>query len=96
MFFCDFSLIKIVVVSCLSFFIIVKDNFQEVDFIIQREDEIISIEVKAEENVKSKSLAAFVNENKIKGVRCSMKAYVNQDWMQNIPLYAIAMYLKQK
>lgn len=74
-----------------------KDNStQEVDFIIQREDEIIPIEVKAEENVKSKSLAAFVNENKIKGVRCSMKAYVNQDWMQNIPLYAIAMYLKQK
>lgn len=72
-----------------------KDNSTlEIDFVVQSDDAIVPIEVKAEENVKSKSLATFINtENKssnMKGIRFSMKDYVNQGWMSNIPLYAVA------
>jgi predicted AAA+ superfamily ATPase len=74
-----------------------KDNStQEVDFLVQTPERIIPVEVKAEENVKSKSLSVFVNEDfkelEFKGLRCSMKPYVDQGWMENIPLYAVEAY----
>ena len=74
-----------------------KDNSTlEVDFLVQMPTQIIPVEVKAEENVKSKSLARFVKEefagNHMKGLRCSMKPYIDQVWMENIPLYAIEAY----
>ena len=71
-----------------------ESSTQEVDFIVQKEDEILPIEAKAEENVKSKSLASFVKEHNLKGVRCSMKPYIDQGWMENIPLYAAGMFTK--
>lgn len=62
----------------------------ELDFIVQRESRIIPIEVKAEENVKAKSLRAFITANpNLKGVRLSMSDYRNQEWMENFPLYSI-------
>lgn len=67
----------------------------EIDFVIQHEDEIIPIEVKAEENVRARSLSQFVKDNPgLKGLRISMKGYVEQDWMTNIPLPTIAAYLQ--
>ena len=69
----------------------------EVDFLLQTESRVIPAEVKAEENVKSKSLSQFVKnefaEEKLKGLRISMKPYIDQGWMENIPLYAIGFYL---
>lgn len=54
-------------------------------------DNIIPIEVRAEENLKSKSLRTFVLMNPgLHGIRLSMSNYRQQDWMENIPLYAIA------
>ena len=75
-----------------------KDNStQEVDFLVQTEERIIPIEVKAEENVKSKSLRGFVTvdhaDKHLKGLRCSMQPYVDQGWMENIPLYAVLGYM---
>ena len=32
-------------------------------------------------------------ENHLKGLRCSMKPYIDQDWMENIPLYGILGYI---
>ncbi|HMR86504.1 MAG TPA: ATP-binding protein [Saprospiraceae bacterium] len=62
----------------------------EVDFIIQKANEIIPIEVKAEENLKSKSLKVFVESYKTtKAVRTSMSLHRKEDWMENIPLYGI-------
>ena len=62
----------------------------ELDFIIQKGVGIIPIEVKAEENVKAKSLHYFVMANPgIKGIRLSMSDYRDQSWMENIPLYAM-------
>ena len=68
----------------------------EIDFIIQCQGRIIPIEVKAEENVRSRSLAQFVKDNpELKGVRFSMKGYADQDWMENIPLVAISAWLTE-
>ena len=60
------------------------------DFLIQTGNRIIPIEVKAEENPKAKSLAAFVNSYPtLHAVRLSMSDYREQDWMTNLPLYAV-------
>ncbi len=62
----------------------------EVDFILQTKDLIIPIEVKAEENLKSKSLKVFTNKYSINNaIRTSMSDFKKQDWMTNIPLYSI-------
>lgn len=68
-----------------------KDNSrQEIDFLIQREGRVIPIEVKAEENLKAKSLRQFVAENKSEEVyRISMSDYREEDWMTNMPLYTV-------
>ncbi|MBR1568530.1 MAG: ATP-binding protein [Lachnospiraceae bacterium] len=62
----------------------------EVDYILSEEDRILPVEVKAEENLRSKSLRTFCDKNEIsKGIRCSMSEYREQDWMVNIPLYMV-------
>lgn len=78
-----------------------KDNStQEVDFVVQANSRILPIEVKAEDNVKSKSLHAFICKDfasyHLKGVRFSMLGFQSQEWMENIPLYAIESYVKKE
>ena len=69
----------------------------ELDFIIQMDGGIVPIEVKAEENVRAKSLHQFIKEHpEFKGLRFSMKGFQEQDWMTNIPLYAINQYIRRK
>ena len=61
----------------------------EIDFLAQWHDRVIPIEVKAEVNVKAKSLRTFITNNPhLKGLRYSMLPYKDQDWMINVPLYA--------
>ena len=65
----------------------------EIDFVIQNDNRVIPIEVKAEENVRARSLSQFVKDNTgLKGLRISMKGYVDQEWMENIPLVGIDAY----
>ncbi|MDE5869758.1 MAG: AAA family ATPase [Muribaculaceae bacterium] len=76
-----------------------KDNStMEIDFIVQAGDKLLPIEVKAEDNVKSKSLRQFIvvdNAGKdIKGYRFSMLGFTDQNWMENIPLCAVYPYIK--
>lgn len=53
------------------------------------------MEVKAEENVKAKSLRTYIGEHPaLKGLRVSMKNYIDQGWMENLPLYAIEGFLR--
>ena len=67
----------------------------EIDFIIQNGKRVIPIEVKAEENVRARSLSQFVKDNAgLKGLRISMKGYVDQEWLENIPLVAIDAYFE--
>ena len=66
----------------------------ELDFIIQKED-VHPIEVKAEENLRSKSLSTIYNENKdLKPWRFLMVGFRQQDWMVNVPLYLIYEWIK--
>lgn len=67
----------------------------EIDFIVQNGSRILPIEVKAEENVRARSLAQFIKDNpQLKGLRISMKGYVDQGWMENIPLPAVMTYFE--
>lgn len=81
--------------SSLSIYYWSADNSRgEIDFLLQNEDKIIPIEVKAEENLQAKSLRVFVERNPgLKGVRLSMSPYRDQDWLTNYPLYSILAIL---
>ncbi len=62
----------------------------EVDFLLQKDSQMIPIEVKAEENLKSKSLKVFTEKfHPQQAIRFSMSPYREQDWMTNVPLYAV-------
>lgn len=66
----------------------------EIDFITQSHDKVIPIEVKAEENVHSKSLRTFIGKHpELRGLRLSMKPYQEQEWMVNKPLYAPSAWI---
>lgn len=60
------------------------------DFIIQKDNQIVPIEVKAATNIKSPSLKAFFEKyNPEKSIRFSTLPYKDQGWMINYPLYAV-------
>ena len=66
----------------------------EIDFVIQQGSRVIPVEVKAEENVRARSLSQFVKDHAgLKGLRLSMKGYADQGWMENIPLFSVGAYL---
>lgn len=68
---------------------VVESSTIEIDFLTQWHDRVIPIEVKAEVNVKAKSLHTFINNNpELQGLRFSMLPYKKQDWVINVPLYA--------
>ena len=71
-----------------------ENSSGEIDFIIQQEMHCIPIEVKAEENLRARSLRAFCEKYKPDiAIRCSMSNYREQDWMVNVPLYVVDKYL---
>ena len=73
-----------------------NDTEIEIDFAIQTENRVIPIEVKSEESVRSKSLKTYIDKNPaLKGLRVSMKNYIDQGWMENIGLYAIEGFLRK-
>ena len=75
----------------------VENSRIELDFVIQLSDNVYPIEVKAEENVKAKSMKVFIgNHPELKGIRLSMKNYEDQSWLESIPLFAFTEYLKQR
>lgn len=75
----------------------VENSRIELDFVIQLSDNVYPVEVKAEENVKAKSMKVFIsNHPDLKGIRLSMKNYEDQSWLESIPLFAFTEYLKQR
>lgn len=72
----------------------------ELDFLIQTDDDIVPLEVKAEENLQAKSLRVFVKKYGITdAVRVSMSGFREQDWLINFPLYNIGnlnRYLEER
>ena len=64
-------------------------NFEQ-DFLVQKGNCIVPIEVKAEGNLRSQSLKAYCDKfHPEEAVRFSTKKYMDQGWMKNIPLYAV-------
>jgi len=62
----------------------------EVDFLIDNGSEVVPLEVKAEVNLQAKSLKAYRDKFNPKiSVRTSMADYKKEDWLINLPLYAI-------
>ena len=63
----------------------------EIDFLVQLAGQVVPIEVKAAENLHSKSLKVYADKYKPKYViRTSLSDFREEDWMANIPLYAIS------
>ena len=64
----------------------------EVDFLIDTGNEIIPVEVKAETNLKAKSLKTFCERYSPKtAIRTSMTDYKQENWLLNLPLWAVEM-----
>ena len=69
----------------------------EVDFIIQKNGVIIPIEVKASENLQAKSLKAYCQKYQpSEALRTSLSDFRKEEWLTNIPLYAIENYFRKK
>ena len=62
----------------------------EVDFVVDTGERIIPVEVKAETNLKAKSLRTYREKFSPEiSIRTSMADYKKEDWLVNLPLYAI-------
>ena len=62
----------------------------EVDFLLDVGDEVIPVEVKAETNLKAKSLKTYCEKfNPKTAIRTSMTDYKQEEWLLNLPLWAV-------
>jgi len=63
----------------------------EIDFLVQLSGQVIPIEVKAEENLQAKSLKTYCQKYTPQtAIRTSMSDFRKEEWMTNLPLYAIS------
>jgi predicted AAA+ superfamily ATPase len=72
-------------------------NTSEIDFLLDRGNAVMPLEVKAEVNLQSKSLKAFADKyHPDLSVRTSMSDYKRENQLLNLPLYAIGRLLSFK
>lgn len=65
----------------------------EIDFLIQYQNQVIPLEVKAAENLKAKSLKVYHEKySPFLSIRSSLSDYREETWLTNLPLYAITSY----
>lgn len=65
----------------------------EVDFVVDTGDNIVPVEVKAEVNLQAKSLKVFLEKfAPALSVRTSMADYKTEDWLLNLPLWAVETF----
>lgn len=77
------------------FYFSASDSMVEIDFIAQKGEAVVPVEVKAAENLQSKSLRTFVAAHEgLKGVRFSLSPYRDQGWMENVPLYGVGAFFR--
>ena len=92
----QYVLQEITVNGIQSYYYSKENSSLEIDLIVQIDD-VYPIEVKAEENLRSKSLKAVYDDNpKLHAVRFSMSGYKEQDWMINVPLYLAGEWLNSR
>jgi predicted AAA+ superfamily ATPase len=69
------------------------DGRSEVDFVVEARGTVIPVEVKAAENLQSKSLKIYHEKfSPNRCVRTSLSDYRREPWLDNVPLYAIGAY----
>ena len=62
----------------------------EVDFVLDADGKIVPVEVKAKVNLRAKSLKTYREKFKPElSLRVSMADYKKEDWLINLPLYAV-------
>jgi len=62
----------------------------EIDFVVDTSELIIPVEVKAEVNLRAKSLKTYLEKFSPEvSIRTSMADYKREEWLVNLPLYAI-------
>lgn len=62
----------------------------EIDFVIFTGEQVVPIEVKAEENLRAKSLRTYCDRFAPEtAIRTSMSDYREEEWLTNLPLYMI-------
>jgi predicted AAA+ superfamily ATPase len=72
-----------------------EKSSSEIDFLIQFSGKVIALEVKSAENLKAKSLKTFCQKyTAVSAVRTSMSDFRKEDWMTNLPLYAISKIIE--
>lgn len=73
-----------------------ENSSGEIDFILQKEEYCIPVEVKASENLRAQSLKAYCKKYAPEiAIRSSLSDYREESWMKNIPLYLLAAYIGQ-
>jgi hypothetical protein len=71
------------------------DARSEIDFLVQISGHIIPVEVKAAENLQAKSLRLYCQKyHPSFAIRTSMSDFRQEEWMTNLPLYAIGGLLQ--
>ena len=67
-----------------------ENSLGEVDFLYDYEGRVVPVEVKAETNLKGKSLSSFAKKYGIeRSLRLSLAGFKDQGWVVNVPLYAV-------
>jgi predicted AAA+ superfamily ATPase len=70
-----------------------KNSHAEVDYLLQKNDKIIPVEIKAGTKGSMQSLHLFMREkNSEKGIRCSLENFTCYDKIEVYPLYAISLW----
>lgn len=68
----------------------------EIDFLVDDGERVIPVEVKAEVNLRAKSLKTYREKfNPEISVRTSMADYRVEEWLINLPLYAVEEIKRQ-
>lgn len=72
-------------------------NTNEIDFVIQYENEIIPVEVKASTNLKAKSLTWYIEKfHPTKALRFSGANFKQNEVITDYPLYAVPVFLDKE
>ncbi len=83
---------QLVTISDISMYYYTNDRSSaEIDFLIDNGETVIPVEVKAEVNLKAKSLKTYYEKYQPEiSVRTSMADYKKEDWLVNLPLYTVS------
>jgi len=74
-----------------------SDNSQaEVDFLVQNDNAVFPLEIKAAENLQAKSLKSYRDKySPLRSFRSSLSGYREESWLTNIPLYALSVLTRE-